>query len=134
MIGFAIFDREYEINQIDHDTEFAVRRFLELIEVRYDISSVIVYGSCARGTRRPDGDADVAILLRGVHHPFLSAKLQMADVALDVLLETGMHVSPLAVWLDEWENPENYSNPSPPLKTIGKEGVRLRVFSGGNTL
>lgn len=112
------------MNQIDHDTEKAVRRFLELIEHRYDVSTAIVYGSRARGTHRPDSDADLAVLLRGDHQSFLSAKLNMADVAFDVLLETGILISPLPVWLDEWENPENYSNPSL-LKTIGEEGVRL---------
>jgi predicted nucleotidyltransferase len=112
------------MNQIDHDTEMAVRRFLELIESRYDISSVIVYGSRARGTHRPDSDADVAVLLCGDHHPFLAAKLQMADAAFDVLLETGILISPLPVWLDEWENPENYTNPSL-LRNIEKEGLRL---------
>ena len=34
----------------------------------------------------------------------------MADVAFDVLLETGIKLSLLLVWFDEWEHPENYSN------------------------
>ena len=112
------------MSRIDHDTEIAVRRFLALIESRYDISGVIVYGSRARGTHRPDSDADVAVLLRGDHQPFLSAKLNMADIAFDVLLETGILISPLPVWLDEWEHPENYTNPSL-LRNIEREGFRL---------
>jgi hypothetical protein len=32
----------------------------------------------------------------------------MADGAFEVLLETGINISPLPVWLDEWEHPENY--------------------------
>lgn len=112
------------MNHIDHDTGEAVRRFLSLIASRYDIAGTIVYGSRARGTHRPDSDADVAVLLRGEHQRLLTAKLDMADVAFDVLLETGILISPLPIWLDEWEHPENYSNPSL-LSNINREGVRL---------
>lgn len=112
------------MKHIDHETEEAVRRFLALIGGRYDMAGAIVYGSRARGTHRPDSDADVAVLLRGEHRRFLDAKLEMADVAFDVLLETGILISPLPVWLDEWEHPERYSNPAL-LRNIDREGVRL---------
>ncbi|MBW8067357.1 MAG: DNA polymerase III subunit beta [Ferrovum sp.] len=112
------------MNRIDHDTEEVVHRFLGLIANRYDTAGVIVYGSRARGTHRPDSDVDVAVLLRGEHQRFLTAKLDMADIAFDVLLETGILISPLPVWLDEWEHPESYSNPAL-LRNIDREGVRL---------
>lgn len=112
------------MNHIDRNTEEAVRQFLALIAGRYDATEAIVYGSRARGTHRPDSDADVAVLLRGKHQRFLTTKLDMSDTAFDVLLETGILVSPLPVWLDEWEHPENYSNPTL-LRNIRREGVRL---------
>lgn len=34
----------------------------------------------------------------------------MADVAYDVLLEVGIRVSPLPVWLDEWMHPDTHCN------------------------
>ena len=110
--------------QIDHDTEEAVRRFLALLGDRYNMAGAIVYGSRARGTHRADSDADVAVLLSGEHQRFLPTKLAMSDVAFDVLLETGINISPLPVWLDEWEHPETYSNPAL-LQNIAREGVRL---------
>jgi predicted nucleotidyltransferase len=110
--------------RIDHDTEEAVRRFLALIAASYDMAGAIVYGSRARGTHRPDSDADVAVLLKGEHQRVLPTTLAMADLAYDVLLETGINISPLPVWLDEWEHPENYSNPAL-LHNIAREGVRL---------
>lgn len=112
------------MNQIDHETERAVRRFLALIADRYDAAGAIVYGSRARGTHRPDSDADVAVLLRGEHQRCLKIALAMADIAFDVLLETGINISPLPVWLDEWEHPEQYPNPAL-LRNIANEGVRL---------
>jgi predicted nucleotidyltransferase len=111
-------------NRIDHDTEEAVRRFLGLIAGHYDMAGAILYGSRARGTHHPDSDADVAVLLKGEHQRFLITKLDMAKVAFDVLLETDILISPLPIWLDEWENPENYSNPAL-LYNIDREGVRL---------
>ncbi len=52
------------MNRIDHDTGEAVRHFLSSIAIRYDTAGAIVYGSRARGTHRPESDADVAVLLR----------------------------------------------------------------------
>lgn len=112
------------MNRIDPDTEKAVRRFANLIANRYDIAQVIVYGSRARGTHRPESDVDVAVLLRGEPQHFLATKVDMTDVAFDVLLETGILISPLPIWLDEWEHPEEYSNPAL-LHNINREGVRL---------
>lgn len=112
------------MNGLDGDTEEAVRRFLGLIAGRYDTAGAIVFGSRARGTHRTDSDADVVVLLKGEHQRFLPTKLAMADAAFDVLLETGINISPLPVWLDEWEHPESYSNPAL-LRKIAEEGVRL---------
>ncbi|OIQ70837.1 nucleotidyltransferase domain protein [mine drainage metagenome] len=109
---------------IDPGTEEAVRRFLGRIAGSYDMAGAILYGSRARGTHRPDSDADVAVLLRGEHQRLLPTTLAMADIAYDVLLETGVNITPLPVWMDEWESPETYSNP-PLLRNIAREGVRL---------
>lgn len=109
---------------LDAQTESACRLFLKRIASSYEVAGAIVYGSRARGTHHQDSDADVAVLLKGEHQRFLPTKLAMADVAYDVLLETGIKISPLPVWLDEWEHPENYSNPAL-LHNIAREGIRL---------
>ncbi|MHB8256724.1 MAG: nucleotidyltransferase domain-containing protein [Acidiferrobacterales bacterium] len=111
-------------NAIDPGTEDAVKRFLGRIAGRYDMAGALLYGSRARGTHRPDSDADVAVLLRGEHQRLLPTALAMADVAYDVLLETGINIAPLPIWMDEWEHPETYSNPAL-LRNIAREGVRL---------
>ncbi|MFM2450130.1 MAG: hypothetical protein RIS44_2580 [Pseudomonadota bacterium] len=113
-----------QLGRIDPSTEEAVRRFISLLARRYDMAGAIVYGSRARGTHSADSDADVAILLNGDHQRVLTTTLAMADVAYDVLLETGINISPLPVWLDQWEHPERYANPAL-LKNIAREGVRM---------
>lgn len=109
---------------LDPDTERAARLFLQKIAGQYDMVGAILFGSRARRTHQADSDADVAVLLRGEHMRFLPTKLAMADIAYDVLLETGIRVQPLPVWEDEWLHPENYSNPRL-LANIAKDGVRL---------
>ena len=111
-------------NRIDQDTEEAVRRFLHRIADRYDMAGAILYGSRARGTHRADSDADLAVLLKGERERVLKTMLAMSDVAYDVLLETGINITPLPVWLNEWEHPETYSNPAL-LHIIAREGLRL---------
>ena len=54
----------------------------------------------------------------------MSAGVEMAGVAFDVLLETEILVSPLPIWEDEWEHPEIASNPRL-LENIRREGVAL---------
>ena len=109
---------------LDAATEHAVRRFLDLLVGRYDVAEAIVFGSRARGTHRPDSDLDVAVLLRGEPLRFVDTKLAMADLAYDLMLETGLLISPMPVWVCEWERPEDYSN-TELLRAIAQEGFRL---------
>ncbi|MGH8226497.1 MAG: nucleotidyltransferase domain-containing protein [Steroidobacteraceae bacterium] len=112
------------VTRLDPTTEHAVRRFRELLSGRFATAGVIVYGSRARGTHRPDSDADVAVLLRGKRGKVLDISLEMADLAFEVLLETGVNISPLPVWLDQWEHPEQHRNPRL-LRNIAEEGISL---------
>jgi antitoxin ChpS len=48
----------------------------------------------------------------------------MADLAYEVLLDTGIRIQPLPIWRSQWEHPERYSNPML-LKNIQAEGVIL---------
>lgn len=54
----------------------------------------------------------------------LDTKLAMADVAYDVLLETGVLIQPLPIWEEEWEHPELFGNRDL-LRNIRRDGVRL---------
>lgn len=109
---------------LDPDTQRAVRAFISRVATHYDFAGAVLFGSRARGTNRPDSDADVAVLLHGRPGKFVATKLEMADIAYEVLLETGIRIQPLPVWEDEWEHPERYSNPLL-LRNIEREGIRL---------
>jgi len=64
------------------------------------------------------------VVLEGDHQRFVPTKLAMTDLAYDVLLETGLYISPLPVWIDEWEHPEAWSHPEL-LRIIAQEGIPL---------
>ena len=112
------------IADIDAETEQAVRTFIAKVSGLYDLAGAILFGSRARKSHRQDSDADIAVLLHGPHGKFIPTKLAMADIAYDVLLETGIRIQPLPIWEGEWSHPETYSNPSL-LHNIEREGIRL---------
>jgi predicted nucleotidyltransferase len=107
---------------LDIGTVEAVRRFKSLIAERYNPTGMLVFGSRARGTHQPDSDVDVAVFLDGEHQRYVTTKLAMADIAYDVLLETGIDISPLPIWRDQWEHPESHSNPAL-LRNIARDGI-----------
>ena len=112
------------IADIDPETLGAARAFLNRVAARYDVAGAFLFGSRARRSHRPDSDADVAVLLHGRPGKFVATKLTMADLAYDVLLDTGIRIQPLPIWEGQWEHPESYSNPRL-LENIKREGIRL---------
>jgi uncharacterized protein len=56
------------------------------------LERLVLFGSRARGDARPDSDWDVAVVLRG-HDGDLEEAFRLADLAYDLLLETGEMLS-----------------------------------------
>lgn len=109
---------------LDPQTYTAAQRFIAQLAPNYDLLGVVLFGSRARREHHPDSDADIAVLLRGRPQKRLPVRLAMSDVAFDVMLETGINISPLPLWMDDWEHPETFSNPAL-MHAIQREGIRL---------
>ncbi len=109
---------------VEPETDRAVRLFVQRVSDAYELDGAILFGSRARRDHRPDSDADVAVLLHGRRGAFLDTKLALADIAYEVLLETGVLIQPLPVWEDEWEDPDHAANPRL-IRSIAREGIRL---------
>jgi predicted nucleotidyltransferase len=112
------------IANMDRETERAVRRFINRIRSEFDLDEAFLFGSRARGQYRPNSDADVAVLLHGRPGPRVDVALRMADIAFDVLLDTGIVIEAIPFWEEEWAHPEHFSNPAL-IANIRREGIRL---------
>ena len=73
---------------------------------------------------RAGSDADTAVILKGESGDRYKVAGDMAGIASDVIIETGILVDPLLLWEDELKRPEQFSNPKL-IDNIKREGVRL---------
>lgn len=110
--------------RVDDATHQATRIFIRGLVGRYNVLAVILFGSRARRRHRPDSDADLAVLLRGGRGSRVDVSLQLADIAFDVMLETGVLIEAIPFWEDEWTHPEHFANPAL-IENIRREGIRL---------
>jgi predicted nucleotidyltransferase len=109
---------------IDQATQRAARAFIARIASQYDLAEAVLFGSRARRTHRPDSDADIAVILRGPHGQRVDAAMEMAGIAFDVMLETGVLIEAVPLWEDEWMHPKHFNNPTF-IENIQRDGVRL---------
>ena len=109
---------------LDAETERAARVFMQHIEGKYPVVEGLVYGSRARGDHTPESDTDLAVILKGERGDRYEVSGDMAGIAFDVMMETGVLVSPLPLWEEEFQQPERFSNPAL-IANIKREGLRL---------
>ena len=84
------------------------------------ISSVILYGSTARGTRTDDSDVDVAVLL----HAGTTKEMrgQMLDLVVDLELACGKVLSVICI---NYKKYAEWNDTLPFYKNIREEGIVL---------
>ncbi len=95
---------------IDPETKRAVSAFVRRI-AHYPVQDTILYGSRARGGHRKDSDADLAVVLKGKRGDRTRLMLDMAGIAFDAMLETGVLVQALPLWQADFDHPETFKNP-----------------------
>ena len=92
----------------------------ELVRIFQDsITSIILYGSVARGTQTEESDIDIAVLVRSYTKEMHE---QMTDLVVDLELEYDKVLSVLLIDHDkfaEWENVMQF------YKNVKKEGIVL---------
>jgi predicted nucleotidyltransferase len=88
------------------------------------VREAILFGSRARQTHRPDSDADIAVILDGARGNRTAAALDMAGIAFNVMMETGVMVEALPLWADDFDHPGTF-NKERLLEHIRRDGVRL---------
>ena len=109
---------------IDPTVFGTARTFLSGVRRRHPTAAGWLYGSHARGEARPESDIDVALVLQTSPLAARRYAVEAAGEAFDMLLETGLLVSPIAITADEWARPQTFSNPFL-LRNIERDGVAL---------
>ncbi len=109
---------------IDQTTQYAAHAFIARISSQYDLAEAVLFDSRAHRTHRPGSDADIAVVLRGPHGQRADIAINMAGIAFDVTLETGLLIEALPLWEDEWAHREHFNNPAL-IANIQRDGVRL---------
>ena len=84
------------------------------------ISSVILYGSTARGTRADDSDVDVALLLHAGSTKEMHGR--MLDLVVDLELACGKVLSVICI---DYEKFSEWKDTLPFYKNIREEGIVL---------
>lgn len=106
------------------ETERTAKIFLARVRDRYELREAYLFGSRTGDLAGPESDADIAVLLRGRSGRRADTAVDMAGIAFDVMLETGVLVDAIPFWEEEWAHPELFSNPAL-IENIRREGVRL---------
>ena len=102
--------------------EIALKQLIPGLQEIYGdlISSVILYGSTARGTRAEDSDVDVALLL----HTGTTKEMRdrMLDLVVDLELACGKVLSVICI---DYEKFSEWKETLPFYKNIQEEGIVL---------
>lgn len=109
---------------LDEDAARAARLFLAAVRKRLPVRQAWLFGSRARGSASRDSDADIAVVIDGPEGEFVPTKLALDDVAYDVLLETGVHIQPLPLWVSQWDDPSRFTNPGL-VRAVKRDGILL---------
>lgn len=87
------------------------------------LSKIILYGSYARGDFRDNSDVDVMILVKDMTEDEIRvAEEALCDIAFDIELERGIHIS--AILKDENQF-ESWENTLPFYINVRREGVEI---------
>jgi antitoxin ChpS len=99
------------LNLLKAPDEAAVARAKELFGTAIGacygdrLKGLYVFGSRARGDFRPFSDLDVAVILAGEDVVSFEERKALADIAYDLLLDTGVEIQPWPIAEQDWIEP-----------------------------
>jgi len=100
----------------------AISRYLEILNQAYrkHISAVVLFGSVARGDWSPESDIDLLIVTVNGNS---SLKDEISMACFDIMIETGVILSPLVMDRETFEWHKKYRDPL--FNQIQRDGIDL---------
>lgn len=117
---------EYVRNLRDNDRDYDVMSLINLFAnqvkeyIGENLSSIILYGSYARGDYRENSDVDIMILTQLQDEEIKKIGTTIYDLAYDIELEYDIHIS---VIIKNREQFEYWEDTLPFYKNVRKEGI-----------
>ncbi len=101
------------VTKMTPEIRTALSSFAEMVKHAYgdEFVGLVLFGSQARGDATDDSDIDAGVVLKRVDDR-RAVRDRLAELAYDVLLETGEDIQAIAISQAQWEFPETFSNPS----------------------
>lgn len=83
----------------------ALAHYAGLVATAYGdrLAGIYLFGSRARGSSRPDSDADIAVVLHAFSGSALDEKMRLVDLAFDALTDHGLMIQPWPFTRAEWQ-------------------------------
>lgn len=121
-------------SSIDAPARCAIEIFIGRLHVRdYVVKNLLVYGPRATGgSGHKTRNANLAVIIersRGMQ--FMSVQIEMADLALDSMIETGVLLQPLPIFENEWSEKDSHLNPGL-LRHVEAEGIVVPLPSAND--
>jgi antitoxin ChpS len=85
----------------------ALRAFSGAVHDKYGekLAGVYLFGSRARGDHKPFSDVDLAVVIDDRDVGSLGHRIDLSNLAYDVLLDTGAEIRPWVFGKQEWDDP-----------------------------
>ena len=115
----------HKVTKMPPHIRTALSTFAQRVKSAYgdDFVEVVLFGSQARGEATEDSDIDVAVILKTVNDR-RAVRDRLAEIAYDVLLESGEDMHAIAISREQWEAPEMFSNPSL-IRAMKQDGLAI---------
>ena len=100
-----------------NDAIKAAKRYVELVSKKFQIKTVILFGSYALGTNHPDSDIDLAIIFKSVDD-IIDTQIELMKMRSDDDLMIEPHPF----------NASDFQDSNPMVSEILKTGIELKKF------
>ena len=100
--------------------EETLKEFVNMVMEKYEdrVEKIILFGSYARGEGKEESDMDVLVITTA---DWFEMQKNLSEIAVDVLLDTGVYISAKAVTVEEYKQMKDINTGF--YQNVAREGV-----------